>query len=183
MPRLLRTGLAIGCVPKTYSAPFYRLDFTGISVRGKEYDVTIEENKALVQKFIDEVMNVGNTAAIADFCVTGSMFAGGIEGQINAMKAAFPDNHFTVEEILAEGDKVAVNGTWRGTNAGPLLGLPAFGRLETPIPPTGQSVTASGMHLFTVRGGKIVSYSTALDQIGLLRQLGWTFTPPAHKRR
>ena len=39
-----------------------------------------ESNKALVQRFIDEVMNDGNTDAIADFCITGSMFAGGIEG-------------------------------------------------------------------------------------------------------
>ena len=47
--------------------------------------MSLEDNKILVQQFIDEVMNAGNTAAIADFCVAGSMFAGGIEGQIKAM--------------------------------------------------------------------------------------------------
>ena len=142
--------------------------------------MTIEDNKALVQRYIDEVMNAGNTAAIADLCVPGSMFAGGIEGQIKNMKMGFPDNHLTIEDILAEGDKVAVRVTIHGTNTGPLVGLPAFGRLEIPVPPTGKSVISSGMYVFTVSNGKIVSFTAELDQIGLLRQLGWTFTPPAH---
>jgi predicted ester cyclase len=88
--------------------------------------MSIEDNKAVVRRFIDEVMNAGNTAAIADFCVPGSMFAGGLEGQIKAMKTAFPDNHFTIEEMLAEGDRVAVRMTTRGTNSGPMVGLPAL---------------------------------------------------------
>lgn len=140
--------------------------------------MTIEENKALVQRFIDEVMNGGNTAAIAEFCVPGSMFAGGIEGQIRAMRTAFPDNVLTIEDIVAEGDKVVMRVTTRGTNTGPLVGLPAFGRLETPVPPTGKAVRGSGVYVFTVRDGKIASYAAAIDQLGLLRQLGWTFGPP-----
>ena len=126
-------------------------------------------------------MNAGNTDAIADFCVPGSMFAGGIEGQIRAMKAPFPDNHLSIEETVAEGDKVAVRVTVHGTNSGPLVGLPAFGRLETPVPPTGKSVMTSGMYIFHVSDGKIASYSAELEQIGLLRQMGWTFSPPAHE--
>ena len=140
--------------------------------------MSLEANKTLVQRFIEEAMNAGNTAAIADFCVAGSMFAGGIEGQIRAMKTAFPDNHFTIDDILAEGNKVAVRVTTHATNTGPLVGLPAFGRFETPVPPTGKSVTGSGIYIFTVSDGKIVSFAAELDQIGLLRQLGWTFTPP-----
>lgn len=140
--------------------------------------MTLEDNKVLVQRFIDEVMNAGNTAAIMDFCVEGSMFAGGIEGQIQAMKAGFPDLHLSVDEMIAEGDKVAVRVTVHGSNTGPLVGLPAFGRLETPAPPTGKSVMHSGVYVFTVSDGRIVRYAVELDQIGLLRQLGWTFTPP-----
>ena len=140
--------------------------------------MTNEDNKALVQNFIAEVMNAGNTDAIADFCVAGSMFAGGLVGQIKAMKTAFPDLHQSVDDILADGSKVAVRVTLAATNTGPLVGLPGFGRLDIPVPPTGKSVTYSGMYFFTISDGKIVSYSTELDQIGLLRQLGWTFTPP-----
>jgi predicted ester cyclase len=138
-----------------------------------------EDNKALVQRFIDEVMNSGRFAAIAELCVAGSSFAGGIEGQIRAMRTTFPDLHMSIDEVFAEGNKIAVRVTARGTNTGPLVGLPAFGRLETPVPPTGKSVIASGIYLFTVSGGKISSLAAEIDQIGLLQQLGWTFAPPA----
>jgi predicted ester cyclase len=138
-----------------------------------------EDNKVLVQRFIDEVMNSGKIAAIAEFCVAGSAFAGGIEGQVWAMRTAFPDLHVSIDEIFAEGNKIAVRVTTRGTNTGPLVGLPAFGRLETPVPPTGKSVTGSGIYVFRASDGKIISLAAEIDQIGLLQQLGWTFTPPA----
>jgi hypothetical protein len=67
--------------------------------------MTLQENKALVERFIDEILNKGNTAAIADFCVPGSIFAGGLAGQIQAMKLSFPDNYLTIEDIVAEGDQ------------------------------------------------------------------------------
>ena len=140
--------------------------------------MTIEDNKTLVQRFIDEVMNTGKTAAIADFCVPGSMFAGGIESQIKAIKTALPDYHLTIDNIFAEGNKVAVRVTAQGTNTGPLVGFPAFGRFETPIPSTGKSITGSEMYIFTVSEDKIASFAREIDQIGVLRQLGWTFTPP-----
>jgi predicted ester cyclase len=140
--------------------------------------MSLEDNKVLVRRFINEVMNTGNTSAIADFCVPGSRFAGGIEGQIKVMRTGFPDNHIIIEEMLAEGDKVAVQTTIHGTNNGPMLGLPAFGRLEVPVPPTGKSTTGSAIFIFKVSDGKIVSYASELDQLGLLQQLGWTFTPP-----
>lgn len=140
--------------------------------------MSLEDNKVLVRRFIDEVLSAGNTAAIVDLCVAGSMFAGGIEGQIKVIKMAFPDNRLTIDDILAEGNKVAVRVTRHGTNTGPMAGFPAFGRFETPVPPTGKSVTGSEMYVFTVSDGKIVSFATEFDQIGVLRQLGWTFTPP-----
>src|SRR6266700_2603586 len=99
--------------------------------------MTIDENKAFVQRFIEEIFNTGNTDAIADFLAPGSLFAGGLAGQIIAIKTAFPDSRFTIDEMVAEGDKVVARMTMRGTNTGPLVGLPAFGRLERPVPPTG----------------------------------------------
>jgi predicted ester cyclase len=137
------------------------------------------DNKALVERFVEDVVNAGNTAAIADLCVPGSMFAAGIEGQMKNMKIAFPDNHFTIEEMVTEGDRVVIRLSIRGTNSGPLVGLPAFGRLEPPVPPTNRAVLGSGMQMFKIADGRIVSYSLELDQLGLLQQLGWTFTPPS----
>ncbi len=140
--------------------------------------MTIEENKALVRDFIADVMNTGDTAKIADYCVTGTMFADGLAGQIEAMRTPFPDMMFTIDDMIAEGDQVVVKGSSRGTNTGPLIGLPAFGRLETPIPPTDQMTKTGAIYIFTVADGKIVSYTAQIDQFGLLLQLGWTFTPP-----
>jgi len=138
-----------------------------------------EDNKVLVQRFIDEVMNSGRFAAIAELCVTGSLFARRIEGLMRAMRTTFPDLHMSIDEVFGEGNKIAVRVTARGTNTGPLVGLPAFGRLETPVPPTGKSVTGTGIYLFTLSDGKISSLAAEIDQIGLLQQLGWTFAPPA----
>ena len=142
--------------------------------------MSLADNKALVRRFTDEVMTAGNTAAIAELCIAGSAFAGGISGQVRAMKTAFPDLRMTIDEIVAEGDRVAIRVTTHATNTGPLVGLPAFGRLEKPVPPTGQSVTGSGMYMFTISDGKILSFAYELDQIGLLQQLGWAFTAPSH---
>jgi predicted ester cyclase len=140
--------------------------------------MSLASNKALVQRFVDEVMNDANLAAIADLCVEGSMFAGGVAGQVQAIKGAFPDSHLTIDEIVSEGNKVAVRTTMRATNTGTILGLPMFGRLEQPVPPTGNAVTVTGMSVYTISDGRIVSVANEMDQVGLLRQLGWTFSPP-----
>lgn len=137
------------------------------------------ENKALVRQFFDQVFNAGDVASIERFCKPGSMLAGGIAGQIRTMRTGFPDNQFIIEEMLAEGDQVAVQVAVRGTHTGPLAGLPGFGRLEVPLQPTGQTVTTSAMYIFKLSEGKIVSFAVELDQLALLRQLGWTIEQPA----
>ena len=142
--------------------------------------MALEEKKALVQGFIEEVMNNGNVDAISDYCVEGSMFAGGVKGQIIAMRTPFPDMQLTIESVIAENNKVVVEMTSSATNTGPMVGLPAFGRLDNPIPPTGLSASWNVTYIFTVSDGKIVSYKAGVDQIGMLRQLGWTFNPPIH---
>jgi predicted ester cyclase len=140
--------------------------------------MTIESHKALVRRFVEEVYSQGNTDAIADYCVPGSFLAGGLAGQIMVMKTAFPDNSFTIDEMVAEADKVVVRMTVHGTNTGPLAGLPAFGRLERPVPPTGKQVTTTAIETFTMKDGRVVSIARALDQVGMIQQLGWTIKPP-----
>jgi predicted ester cyclase len=141
-------------------------------------DLSIEDNKTMVRRFIEEVMNDGNSATIAELCVPGSRFAGGIAGQMQSMRTAFPDNHITIDDLVAEDALVAVRVTVRGTNSGPLVGLPAFGRLEQPVPPTGKTVLATGIYIFKFTDGRIASLAFELDQVGMLQQMGWTLTPP-----
>jgi predicted ester cyclase len=144
--------------------------------------MSLEDNKVLVRRFIDEILNAGNTAALTDFCIPGSMFARGLEGQIKAFRLSFPDNRFTIDEIIAEGDKVAVHAMMHGTNTGPLVGLPSLGTFETPVPPTGISVLWNRIYIFSVSDGKILNFTVESDQLGVLQQLGWTFTPPVKHR-
>lgn len=138
-----------------------------------------EENKALVQGFIEQVINQGMLDRMPDFFLPGSMLGGGLAGQLMVMRTAFPDNHLTIEEMVAEGDKVVVRTTTRGTNTGPLAGLPAFGRFEQPALPTDKQVMVTSIYIFTLSGGKITGLTSEFDQVGMLQQLAWVLTPPA----
>jgi predicted ester cyclase len=78
------------------------------------------------------------------------------------IRAAFPDIHETVEDIIAEGDTVVTRTTWRGTHQGALLG----------IAPTGKHVSVSGIDISRVASGKFVEHWQSADNLGLLQQLG-----------
>jgi steroid delta-isomerase-like uncharacterized protein len=131
-----------------------------------------EDNKALVRRFYDEVHNKQNRAAIDDF-IDPQMVdhaappgtPGGIEGvkQTIAMYlTAFPDHQVTVEDMIAEGDKVVARLTVRGTHQGAFLG----------IPPTGKHWTFTAIDISRIAGGKIVEHWNNYDALGLMHQLG-----------
>jgi steroid delta-isomerase-like uncharacterized protein len=78
------------------------------------------------------------------------------------MLTAFPDLHFTIEDMVAEGDKVVVRWIVRGTHRGTFQD----------IPPTGKAVTLTGISLFRVANGRGVEVWTDADYLGMLQQLG-----------
>jgi predicted ester cyclase len=79
-----------------------------------------------------------------------------------AVRAAFPDFHYTVEDEIAEGDKYVVRLTARGTMQGAFLGMPA----------TGKQATWTEVHVARVVGGKLAEHWACIDQLGMLQQLG-----------
>lgn len=81
---------------------------------------------------------------------------------VSLYRPGFPDVRFTTEEVIAEGDRVALRWSAEGTHAGDVLG----------VAPTGRPATASGTDLFRIRDGKIVRYRVHWDALGLLRQIG-----------
>ena len=84
--------------------------------------------------------------------------------QLRAMlHAAFPDLRIKIEDILAEGDRVAVRATWTGTHRG-LLPI-------MPFPATNRAFTFSGMVFWRIRDGKIVERWATIDRLGLQQQL------------
>jgi steroid delta-isomerase-like uncharacterized protein len=81
---------------------------------------------------------------------------------ISADMTAYPDLQITIEDMIAEGDKVVVRYTFRGTQEGETQG----------IPPTGNHVTVTGIFMCRCEGGKIVEEWENWDDLGLLQQLG-----------
>jgi predicted ester cyclase len=84
---------------------------------------------------------------------------------------AFPDMHVTIDDMVAEGDKVAARVTMTGTHKGEIMG----------IPPTNKKVTVSLIVIDRFAGGKIVEDNGQFDALGLMRQLGLDPTPKKEK--
>jgi steroid delta-isomerase-like uncharacterized protein len=132
-----------------------------------------EENKTLIQHFVEEAFNQGNLEAAEEiyapiFISHDPTTPGGqgtpddVKQFVNTYRTAFPDGHTTVEGSIAEGDRVAYRWTFRGTHQGELMG----------IPPTGEQVTITGITINRLSGGKIEEQWNNFDQLGVLRQLG-----------
>ena len=141
--------------------------------------MSAEEHKALARRFVAEVIN-GNDLAVVDelfapdFQVRDSAFpvAPGPEGVKQvfvATRAAFPDLQETIEDLLAEEDRVMVRWSSRGTHQGPFAG----------IAPTGKAFVWRGVFILRVAGGRFTEMWQVHDSLGLLQQLGATITPPA----
>jgi steroid delta-isomerase-like uncharacterized protein len=133
--------------------------------------MSVEENKAVGRR-AEELWNTGNLA-IADE-VYATDFANhdpstpdvrdleSYKEFIAACRIGLPDFHVTIEEMIAEGDKVASRWTARGTHQGELIG----------IPPTGKQATWTGMTINRFAGGTIVEAWWVKDMLSLLIQLG-----------
>ena len=132
----------------------------------------VEENKATVQMFYDEVLNRGNLDVIdkmtAENYVDHTAPPGmppGREGEkqwFTMLRAAFPDGQTTIDDIIAEGDKVAVRATMTGTHQGDFMGIPA----------TGKPVTISGIDVTRFHEGQSVEHWGQWDMAALMQQLG-----------
>jgi steroid delta-isomerase-like uncharacterized protein len=136
--------------------------------------VNLEENKALVRRWIEDGFNKRNLAAIdeifvEDFSVSGQRIGRtGLKQSMTRRFTAFPDLQVTITEVIAEGDKVVIWYTARGTHRGEFEG----------VRPTGKLVNWIGSDLLRIAAGKIVEGWFLDDSLGLLRQLGATFSPP-----
>jgi len=133
--------------------------------------MSAEENKQLVRRFVEEFWNEGNADAADELMApdaeihmpTGEVVdLDGLKGFAATFHGSFPDWHSTLEELVAEGDRVAERWTGRGTHLGELQG----------IPPTGKRVEAPGSVFYRLVEGKIVEFRGQLDMMGLMQQLG-----------
>lgn len=131
-----------------------------------------DENKAVARRVQEEAFNQGNLAIIDELVSADYVdhdlppgFPAGREGfkQMVAMyRAAFPDVQMTIEDVVAEGDKVVIRWAAKGTHKGELMG----------IPPTNKQVTVTGVDINRLAGGKLAEHWGNFDQMGMMQQLG-----------
>ena len=135
--------------------------------------MSLETNKALILEFYkafdQQDIERGRTLISEEVVAKGldAVPRQGIDAVMSygkAMFAAFPDGQHTLEEIIAEGDKVVSRGTFCGTHRGELMGMP----------PTGKQVTFAVIHIDRIVDGKIVEHWGQADVFGMMQQLGVT---------
>ena len=130
--------------------------------------MTLEENKTIVRKWI-EAYNNRNLDSLKEYVapdfVDHTNNIQGLEALIQVMNMGFmgvPDWHETIEDIIAEGDKVWVSLTYTGTHTGEMFGLA----------PTGKKITASSIDMFRIANGKLAEYWNVTDKLALLEPQG-----------
>ncbi len=127
-----------------------------------------EENKVIVRRFYDEVITQKNLAVLDE--LMGDNYVShdlpsdpaALKSFIGGFHSAFPDGHIIIEQMIAEGDTVAVRLTFHGTQTGKFQD----------IPPTGKAVTVPAMDMDRLVEGKIVEHWGGPNQLSLLQQLG-----------
>ena len=132
-----------------------------------------EVRKVVIRWFVEEVLNTGNLGAVdelfaPDYLAHVPLRAEPLRGvaawrqRVAGYLAAFPDLHFTIEDLIAERDTVVARLTWSGTQRAEFLGLVA----------TNERVAVTGIGIWRIARGRIVEEWIAEDLLGLLQQLG-----------
>ena len=132
-----------------------------------------EENKALARSWFEELFNAQNLDAADEITAQDSVnhdplltnLPSGPEGDehvVNLYHGAFPDAQITVEDQIAEGDKVVTRWTGRGTHQGEFMG----------VAPSGNRVEIAGITINRISGSKISETWTIYDALGMMQQIG-----------
>jgi len=134
--------------------------------------MSIEENKAIARRWNEEVWSKGNLAAIDELFTTSFVFnypapgaapdLKGYKQTVTDLCAPFANISSIIEDMIAEGDKIAVRWTWRGTHKGEFKG----------IAPTGKEVTITGITILRIVGSKVAEEWGEMNSLGMMQQLG-----------
>jgi steroid delta-isomerase-like uncharacterized protein len=127
-----------------------------------------EAGERLVRRLYDDYMNTGELDRLDEVVSPDFVGPGGqrgpaaFAGVITSLRASFPDLRYTVEDVVGDGDRVAVRWTWRGTYTAAFRGFA----------PTGKQVVNSGTAFFHIAGGKLVRAWVETDRLGFLLSIG-----------
>jgi steroid delta-isomerase-like uncharacterized protein len=134
--------------------------------------MTTEVNKATMQRFL-EFINTASEELAAELIAPGAVFhvpgraepmigPSGYLAIIGMMRSGFPDIQWTIEELIAEDDRVAARFIMRGTHQGAFFG----------VPPTGKKIEVQAMNFYRLSGGQFVEERGQPDIFGLMQQIG-----------
>lgn len=133
--------------------------------------MSTEDNKAVAMRTVDAI-NSGDMSRFESLLAPDVIEHAAPPGMpptrettiqfISMLRNAFPDLKYTIEDMVAEGDRVVQRGTGTGTMKGDMLGMPA----------TGKRATWSEIHILRVKDGKIAEHWALTDQVGMMQQLG-----------
>jgi steroid delta-isomerase-like uncharacterized protein len=132
-----------------------------------------EDNKALVRRYFDEIMNGGNPAAVDELIAPNCVFTiptlpepfygpAGYRKLVDLLRSAFPDLLFKVEDEVADGDVVVDRWSATGTSKGPFQGSP----------PNGKQFQIEGIGWYRLQNGQFIENRVNEDTLGLLTQIG-----------
>ena len=131
-----------------------------------------EHNKARIAEFLERALSSGEISAAGEYfhddMVEEVPFPGqgpglvGLKETLAALRTAFPDMRWSVQEQIAEDSRVMTRFVWEGTQRGDFLG----------IPPTSRAVCVWGMVIDQFEGSKVKSTRILMDTMGLMQQLG-----------
>ncbi|HYK37142.1 ester cyclase [Alloacidobacterium sp.] len=130
------------------------------------------DNKTVVSLFVEEVINQGRLERANDLVAEDFVELDPLPGQrqgreglkeiIGAIRTAFPDIHWMLDEMIAEDNKVASRFTWTGTHRGSFLG----------IPPTNRNIVVKGVVIDRLEAGKMADSRILMDTMSMMQQLG-----------
>ena len=134
--------------------------------------MSVEQNKSIVRRWVEEGWNKGNLTVIDQLYTPNFVqhepppatvnSSEALKHYVSTYLAAFPDLHFSIDDLVAEGNKVVWRFTASGTHKNPFMS----------IPPSGKSATITGMVIFRLENSRIAETWVNIDALGLLQQLG-----------
>jgi steroid delta-isomerase-like uncharacterized protein len=132
----------------------------------------IEDNKTIARRYYEEVLTGGNVGALdrlaAEDYIEHDPFPGqgngraDLKARVGYLLSAFSPLRFTIEDVIAEGDKVVVRWMNAGTHSGNFMGIPA----------TGKKFAVAGIDIHVVRDGRLAEHWHVVDQFAQMQQLG-----------
>ena len=145
--------------------------------------MSLEENKQLIQRLMDQGHNRQDAGAAAAFYTEDAsnhlrtVGRAGMKAVFETLYSVFPDFHYHIEDSTAEGDRVVCKVTMTGTHRGQPAVREAFSGMLNDVAPTGKAVRVLQFHSFRIRDGKIAEHAAVRDDMGMVLQLGLVRKP------